>query len=124
MMVDAQQGPVFTGNVNKAAQLPVIAVPDFRGAGAAESYMGVFNQTLWSDLQGSGMLKLAPKTLYPKGIPQQPSDFRQPPPVTVAPRSRHGEMVAAPKMPKFNHRASEQDKSLRHRIFAQAATAL
>ncbi|MGB9456207.1 MAG: hypothetical protein WCB12_09200 [Bryobacteraceae bacterium] len=96
MMVDAQQGPVFTGNVNKAAQLPVIAVPDFRGTGAAESYMGVFNQTLWSDLEGSGVLKLAPKTLYPKGNPQQPSDFRQPPPVTVAPRSRHGEMVAAP----------------------------
>ena len=47
MMVNAQQGPVFTGNVKKAGQLPVIAVPDFRGAGAAETLMAAFNQTLW-----------------------------------------------------------------------------
>jgi len=96
LTADAQQGPVLTGEVSKPAQLPVIAVPDLNGGGAAQGYMKAFNQTLWDDLAGSGVLKVAPKTLYPQGIPQQPSDFRQPAQAPVAPRSRHGEMVAAP----------------------------
>jgi hypothetical protein len=58
--------------------------------------MGAFNQTLWDDLTGSGVLKTVPKTLYPRTVPQQPADFRQPPSTTEAPRSRHGELVAAP----------------------------
>jgi TolB protein len=96
MMVDAQQGPVLTGNVSKAAQIPRMAVPDLRGAGGAQGVMGAFNQTLWGDLAGSGLLTMVPKTLYPKNVPQQPADFRQPPPATETPRSRHGELVAAP----------------------------
>ncbi len=92
----AQQGPDLTGKVIKGSQLPVIAVPDLLGAGSAQSFMAAFNQTLWDDLAGSGVLKMAPKTLYPKGIPQQPADFRQPPPTVAAPRSRQGELVAAP----------------------------
>ena len=57
---------------------PVIAVPDFRGGGAAQAYMSVFNQTLFSQLQDSASLKMAPKTVYPLRIPQQPTDFREP----------------------------------------------
>ncbi|MBS1859238.1 MAG: hypothetical protein JST11_27940, partial [Acidobacteria bacterium] len=29
---------------------PRLAVPDLRGSGDAQKYMGVFNQTLWNDL--------------------------------------------------------------------------
>jgi TolB protein len=95
-MASAQQGPVLTGEVNKAGDLPVIAVPNFNAAGAAQPLMAAFNQTLWDDVAGSGVLKVAPKTLYPQGIPQQPSDFRQPAQTPVEPRSKRGEMVAAP----------------------------
>ena len=96
MTADAQQGPVLTGEVNKAAQLPVIAVPDLNGAGKAQGFMAPFNQTLWDDLAGSGVLKMAPKTLYPRGVPQQPADFRQPGQAHAAPRSRRGELAAVP----------------------------
>ncbi|MGA2327922.1 MAG: translocation protein TolB [Bryobacteraceae bacterium] len=56
----------------------VIAVPDFRGAGDAQQYMDVFNQTLWSDLEGSGVYTMAPKSMYPLQTPQRPEDFRRP----------------------------------------------
>jgi len=55
--------------------LPVLAVPDLAGSGGAQPYMAAFNQTLWDDLAGSGMFKLAAKSLYPTAIPQQPRDF-------------------------------------------------
>jgi TolB protein len=55
-----------------------MAVPDFRGAGEAQQYMNVFNQTLWSDLDGSGLYAMAPKSLYPLQVPQRPEDFRRP----------------------------------------------
>jgi TolB protein len=96
MMVDAQQRPDLKGNVTSVGQLAVIAVPDLHAAGSAQNFMAAFNQTLWDDLTGSGVLKLAPKTLYPRGVPQQPSDFRQPPPNNAPPRSRNGELTAAP----------------------------
>lgn len=56
----------------------VIAVPDFRGVGDAQPYMGVFNQTLWKDLEGSGLYTMAPKSMYPLQVPQRPEDFRPP----------------------------------------------
>ena len=62
MMGYAQQGPDLKGLVNKEGGLPVIAVPDLLGAGSAQSFTVVFNQTLWDDLAGSGVLKMAPKT--------------------------------------------------------------
>ncbi len=55
-----------------------IAVPDFRGAGEAQQYMNVFNQTLWSDLDGSGLYAMVPKSMYPLQVPQRPEDFRRP----------------------------------------------
>jgi TolB protein len=58
-----------------------MAIPDFRGAGDAQSFMAAFNQTLWADVDGAGLFKMVPKTMYPSAVPQQPSDFRQPPPV-------------------------------------------
>ena len=56
----------------------VIAVPDFRGSADAQKDMDAFNQTLWADLESSGMLKMAAKSSYPLEIPQRPQDFRPP----------------------------------------------
>jgi TolB protein len=67
---------------------PVIAVPDFRGAGESQRFMDVFNRTLWGDVEDSGMFKMAAKSFYPMEIPQQPKDFR--PPLPPAPARRRG----------------------------------
>jgi TolB protein len=75
--VYAQGQGGIVGNVAKTGEKPTIAVPDFRGAGDAQRLMGVFNSTLFNDLQNSGQLKMIAKTLYPVQVPQQPSDFRQ-----------------------------------------------
>jgi len=68
----------ITADVGKRGEKPTIAVPDFRGAGDAQKFMGVFNSTLFNDLDTSGQLKMIPKTLYPVQVPQQPQDFRPP----------------------------------------------
>ena len=60
----------------QAGQHPAMAIPDFRGSGAAAGLMGAFNQTLWSDIDGAGLFRMAPKTSYPTMVPQQLSDFR------------------------------------------------
>jgi TolB protein len=57
---------------------PAIAVPDFRGSGAAQTYMSAFNRTLFSELQNSGQMKMVAKTVYPLAVPQQPADFKPP----------------------------------------------
>ena len=59
---------------------PAIALPDLRGSGAAQPLMNAFNATLYNDLDASGIFKMVPKTMYPLQVPQQPSDFREPPP--------------------------------------------
>ena len=64
----------FSGSI-VGGQKVTIAVPDFRGSGNAQPLMGVFNLTLWTDLQSSGLFKLVPKTSYPLSPPQQPQDF-------------------------------------------------
>ena len=68
--------PVF----RKGGEIPTIAVPDFRGVAEAQGFMPAFNQTLWDDLNTSGVLKMASKSYYPRFVPQQPSDFTTPPP--------------------------------------------
>src|SRR5579871_5252937 len=73
----AQQSDVVIPIVSGAR--PVIAVPDLRGSGAAQSLMNAFNQTLYGDLDASGIFKMAPKSMYPLQVPQQPSDFREAP---------------------------------------------
>jgi len=75
LYAQGQGGIVST--IGKAGEKPTIAVPDFRGAGDSQKFMGVFNSALFNDLQGSGQLKMIPKTLYPVQVPQQPADFRQ-----------------------------------------------
>lgn len=72
-LIGAQQ---ITRDIGKQGEKPTIAVPDFRGSGDAQKFMGVFNKTLFNDLDTSGQLKMIPKTLYPLQVPQQPSDFR------------------------------------------------
>ncbi len=69
---------------------PNIAIPDFRGSGDAQKLMAVFNQTLWNDVQNSGFFDMAPKTSMPLFVPQQPSDFQQPPAPGSLPTSRKG----------------------------------
>jgi TolB protein len=64
-----------------------IAIPDLRGSGAAQNFMSAFNDTLWGDISGSGVVKMVPKTMYPTTVPQQPADFREPPP--PAPETSH-----------------------------------
>jgi TolB protein len=71
------QNPDITGIIQEG-QKPAIAVPDFRGSGEAQKVMSAFNETLWSELDGSGILKMIGKTYYPLQVPQQPSDFKPP----------------------------------------------
>jgi TolB protein len=72
------------GNIQESGAV-AIAIPDFRGSGAAQNFMAAFNDTLWGDISGSGAVKMVPKTMYPTTVPQQPSDFREPPPPTPEP---------------------------------------
>ncbi len=74
-----------------SSEKPTIALPDFRGGGDAAPLMGAFNSTLQSDIAGSGILKIAPRSMYPTFVPQQPSDFGEAPPVSMTPRSRNRE---------------------------------
>jgi TolB protein len=59
-------------------QKRTIALPDFRGAGGASPWMSVFNQTVYDDIQRSGLFDMAAKSFYPLNPPQQESDLRQP----------------------------------------------
>src|ERR1700733_10670616 len=68
----------FTGLIKSNGRLPALAIPDFRGDGQSQSFMATFNQTLWNDLDGSGMFDLVPKSHYPLNVPQQLSDFKNP----------------------------------------------
>jgi TolB protein len=74
--------------VIKKGERPILAVPDFRGDGQAQAFMGAFNETLWGDLEGSGVLQMVPKTQYPTSVPQQLSDFKAPPPAEPVPVRR------------------------------------
>ena len=74
--------------VIQEGQRPAMAVPDLRGSGAAQPLMGTFNQTLWNDIDSAGLFKMIPKTSYPTTIPQQPSDFREPPAAQPARRNQ------------------------------------
>jgi len=95
LVMAAQQSTYDLGTITKGER-PVLAVPDLRGTAEAQSLMGAFNQTLWSDVSSSGLFKMAPKTLYPLAVPQQPSDFVQPPPVVETPRGRRTQEMTRP----------------------------
>lgn len=55
-----------------------IAIPDFRGSGDAQRVMGTFNETLWGEVEQSGLFRMVPRTSYPLAVPQQPTDFKPP----------------------------------------------
>jgi TolB protein len=57
-------------------QRPVIAIPDFRGSGEAQQYMGVFNQTLYSEIDSSGVFKVVASSMLPRMHPQVPQDVK------------------------------------------------
>src|SRR6478672_13299506 len=75
LLVLSGQQPDIGATVSKNVQLPAIAIPDFKGAGDAQKLMGTLNDTLSSDVTGSGRYKVAPKSMYPLNVPQQASDF-------------------------------------------------
>src|ERR1051326_7663804 len=82
---------IFTSIDKTRGKKPVIALPDLKGSGETQAFMGVFNQTLMDDVKSSGVVEIAPKTSYPLFIPQQPSDFSQPPVPSDNPRARRNE---------------------------------
>jgi TolB protein len=77
LVLAAQQSDVIIRLERNAR--PAIAVPDLRGTGAAQPLMNAFNETLYNDLDASGLFKMVPKTMYPLQVPQQPPDFREQP---------------------------------------------
>jgi TolB protein len=74
----------------------VIAIPDLRGSGEASAYMGIFNTTLWSEIEQSGLFRMAPKTSYPLEAPQRPQDIRGGTVPAPAPPPRRGTPPPAP----------------------------
>ena len=61
--------------------------------------MGTFNTTLWSEIDQSGLFRMAPKTSYPLQAPQQPQDIRggqAPPPPAPARRGATPPPAPAP----------------------------
>lgn len=54
---------------------PSIAVPDLRGAGGSAALMSPLNETLFRDLEESGLFRMVPKSMYPLRVPQQPAEF-------------------------------------------------
>src|ERR1017187_6601975 len=94
LVVKAQEHD-FSVIISKGER-PALAVPDLRGDAQAQAFMGALNSTLWSDLDGGGIFKMVPKTLYPTTVPQQLSDFRMPPPVNNAPTVRGPQAPPAP----------------------------
>jgi TolB protein len=76
-MLPAQQSDVIIKLQSEAR--PAIAIPDLRGSGGAQPLMNAFNETLYNDLDASGLFKIVPKTMYPLQVPQQPTDFREQP---------------------------------------------
>ncbi|MEO5922618.1 MAG: hypothetical protein ABIR70_02215 [Bryobacteraceae bacterium] len=74
----AQQDRSITGVITAGDSKGRIAVPDFKGKGAAQAYMSIVNDTIWNDLADSGVVDLVPKTSYPLDVPQSPAEFRPP----------------------------------------------
>jgi len=70
----AQRTDIQTSIVGPGGK-PALAVVDFRGAGAAQPFMSVFNSTLYSDLQASALFDLKPKSMFPLNNPQTPADL-------------------------------------------------
>src|SRR5579883_101602 len=81
--------------VIQEGQRPKMAIPDLRGSGGAQAFMGAFNETLWNDVDSAGLFQMVAKTMYPTTVPQQPSDFREPPAAQPT-RTRSRDRLEAP----------------------------
>ena len=60
----------------KSGERPALAVIDFRGTGGAQNFMGPFNESLFGDVQTSGLFTMISKSVYPLENPQRPEDFQ------------------------------------------------
>jgi len=78
-VVSGAQQPDIRAQIVGGGVRPVIAVPDFPGWETTQALTVAFDETLWNDLEESGFFRMAPKTLYPKAIPQQESDLARAP---------------------------------------------
>lgn len=76
-----------------------IAVPDFPGPAVAAEVNKTFNETLWNDLQSSGVFEMVSKSLYPTEVPQKPEDFKPPAAPAPAPLRRMRKGEAPPPAP-------------------------
>ncbi len=97
----AQQRPDITIPV-VGERAPIrIAVPDIPGSGVSAYVNRVFNETLWNDLENSGVFQMVSKSLYPTEVPQKPEDFKPPLPAPAGPqrRMRPGETPPPPPAP-------------------------
>ena len=74
LVLTAQQANIDIHILGGQDQLK-LAVPEFLGSGDAAKLMQVFNDTLWSEIDGGGVVKLVGKSLYPLTVPQRPEDF-------------------------------------------------
>ena len=57
-----------------------------KGHLGTQKFMDAFNQTLYSDLDSSGLFRMVPKSMYPIETPQRPQDFRPPLPPSAPAR--------------------------------------
>jgi len=89
LALTAQQPDVVI-KLDKIGQKPALAVADVRGVGAAQPLMSVFNQTLYNDLDQSGLFKMVPKGLFPINTPQQATDFKGATAPEMQPRNTAG----------------------------------
>lgn len=76
-LATAQQPADILGTII-GSERPRIAVPDLKGTGAAIDLMPVLNQTLFTDIEMSGVFKVQPKSMYPIQVPQKREDFQTP----------------------------------------------
>jgi TolB protein len=88
LLFAAQQDPDISVIVSKTQNRLTMAIVDFHASGDGQKLADAFNQTLWSDIDGSGLFNLASKSFYPARFPQQPSDLQAPPPPLNRPLRR------------------------------------
>lgn len=95
LVLGAQQSDVIIKLTQ--GERPAIAIPDFKGSGNAQAFMGAFNQTLYDDLDSAGIFKVVSKSMYPLQVPQEPGQFQTPPPPSAQPA--RGRRRAQPPQP-------------------------
>jgi len=73
----AQDQGYFKTGTNMGVQMR-LAVPDFKAKPedpATAALLKVFNDTLWNDLDNSGIFELASKSFYPTAVPGSPQEI-------------------------------------------------